>query len=97
MRISPPVILPSIPTGGLQAAETHAIVRGLKEFQIIVVNDTWTVALEKWSGNSPKTPWRAHMFETSTGRWRGVTTQPRQQAELAYHDSLAAIALKKEN
>jgi hypothetical protein len=89
-----PIILPSIPGGGLQAAETHAVVRGKSEFQIVQVNSNWTVALERWEGNLRQTPWRAHLFD-STGKWRGVTVQARATSEQAYKDSLGVIAAKK--
>lgn len=93
MRFNPPVVLPSIPAGGLQAAKAHASIRGQDVFRIVPVNNSWTVALEKWSGNHPKTPWRAHLFDQN-GKWRGVTGNPRATPEQAYNDSLAAISQK---
>lgn len=87
-------ILPSIPAGGLQAAEVHALVRGKPEFEIVQANNQWAIALEHWSGNNPKTPWRAHLFDAGSGKWRGVIIHSAPTAKQAYNDALKAMAAK---
>lgn len=89
-------ILPSIPAGGLQAAEMHALVRGKVEFEIVRANNQWAVALERWSGNDRKTPWRAHLFDLATGKWRGVVVHAAATSKQAYNDALVVLAQKKQ-
>ncbi len=87
-------ILPSIPAGGLQAAEVHALLRGKDEFQLIQANNQWVIALEHWSGNNAKTPWRAHSFDALNGKWRGVVVHASPTAKQAYNDALKVLIKK---
>jgi len=93
LKLTEPFILPSIPSGGLAAAQTHANVRGEQEFKLIPANNGWTVAIEHWSGNPRQSPWRAHIFDPS-GKWRGVAVQAANSVETALKMSLKSAAEK---
>ncbi len=78
----------------MNAAEVHALMRGKDEFEIVRANNQWVIALERWSGNNAKTPWRAHSFDAANGKWRGVVVHASETAKQAYNDALKVLSKK---